>query len=147
MPNYVYRWYRRNPSFVLFYNIHSLWSGKFSTLIDRLYKTHWSFICYETKSPGFWKTRLSAYLFYVATLKLFICFTNNDNTKDTKTYYFFLFLYKLVWLIHITYPLWSRNLFINMTFHIVIVTQLIHILLEIIFKKTPQNIICNRTCS
>lgn len=62
------------------------------------------------------------YLFYVATLKLFICFTNNDNTKDTKTYYFFLFLYKLVWLIHITYPLWSRNLFINMTFHIVIVT-------------------------
>lgn len=31
VPNYVYRWYRRNPSFVLFYNIHSLWSGKSST--------------------------------------------------------------------------------------------------------------------
>lgn len=34
----------------------------------------------------------------------------------------FFFFYKLVWLIHITYPLWSCNLFINMTFHIVNVT-------------------------
>lgn len=117
VPNYVYRWYRRNPSFVLFYNIHSLWSGKSST-----FESTKVLYAMKQKSSGFWKTRLSAYLFYVATLKLFICFTNNDNTKDTKTYYFFLFLYKLVWLIHITYPLWSCNLFINMTFHIVIVT-------------------------
>lgn len=38
------------------------------------------------------KNKMSAYLFYVATLKLFICFTSNDNTKDTKTYYSFFFI-------------------------------------------------------
>lgn len=120
VPNYVYRWYRRNPSFVLFYNIHSLWSGKSSTFksTEVLYK-----YAMKQKVLGFEKQDCLHISFMLLLLSFSFVFINNDNTKtkDTKTYSF-IFFYKLVWLIHITYPLWSCNLFINMTFHIVIVT-------------------------
>lgn len=116
VPNYVYRWYRRNPSFVLFYNIHSLWSGKSST-----FESTKVLYAMKQKVLGFEKQDCLHISFMLLLLSFSFVLQIMIILKIQKLIIFFFF-YKLVWLIHITYPLWSCNLFIKMTFHIVIVT-------------------------